>query len=68
MKNDNCNESTLKYCMTIEEAGEYFCIGQNRLRKILKEHPKSNLYFMNGKKYIIKRKQFEKFVDTLEVI
>ena len=57
-----------KYTLTIEEASKYFRIGENKLRKLAEENPAAGWVIMNGNRIQIKRKQFEKFIDTLEVI
>ena len=57
-----------KYTLTIEEASKYFRIGENKLRKLAEENPSAAWVMMNGNRIQIKRKQFEKFIDTLEVI
>ena len=55
-----------KYTLTIEEASKYFRIGENKLRKLAEENPAAGWVIMNGNRIQIKRKQFEKFIDTLE--
>lgn len=57
-----------KYTLTIEEASKYFRIGENKLRKLAEENPGAPWAILNGNRLQIKRKQFEKFIDTLEVI
>lgn len=57
-----------KYTLTIEEASKYFRIGENKLRKLAEENPGAGWVFMNGNRTQIKRKQFEKIIDTLDVI
>lgn len=57
-----------KYLLTIEEASKYFRIGENKLRKLAEENLMSNWVIMNGNRIQIKRKQFEKIIDTLNVI
>ena len=44
-----------KYTLTIDEAAKYFRIGENKLRKL-------------GNRIQIKRKQFEKMIDTIDTI
>ena len=46
-----------KYTLTIEEASKYFRIGENKLRRLAEENPIQ-----------IKRKQFEKIIDSLDTI
>lgn len=57
-----------KYTLTIEEAARYFRIGEKKLRKLAEENSDANWLIMNGNRVQIKRKQFEKVVDTLDVI
>lgn len=57
-----------KYTLTIEEASKYFRIGENKLRKLAEESAGASWVIMNGNRIQIKRKQFEKIIDTLEVI
>ena len=49
-----------KYTLSIEEASRYFRIGEKKLRRLAEENPDAN--------WQIKRKQFEKVIDELEVI
>lgn len=57
-----------KYTLTIEEASKYFRIGERKLREIAKENQTADWVMMNGNRVQIKRKQFEKIIDTLDVI
>ncbi len=57
-----------KYTLTTEEAAKYFRIGEKKLRRLAEENPDANWLLMNGNRIQFKRKLFEKFIDTLEVI
>ena len=57
-----------KYTLTIEEASKYFRIGEKKLRKIAEENQTASWVIMNGNRVQIKRKQFEKIIDSLDVI
>ena len=57
-----------KFCLTIEEASEYFNIGEKKLRKIVSDNLDSGFIIQNGVKFLVKRKQFEKFLDDLTSI
>ena len=57
-----------RYTLTIEEASKYFRIGEKKLRKLAEENINSGWVITNGNRVQIKRKQFEKIVDTLDVI
>ena len=54
-----------KFCLTIEEASAYFNIGEKKLRKIVSDNLDSGFIIQNGVKFLVKRKQFEKFLDDL---
>ena len=57
-----------KYTLNIEEATKYFHIGENKLRKLAEENPAANWVILNGNRIQIKRKQFEKMIDTADTI
>ena len=57
-----------KYTLTIEKAAKYFRIGEKKLRKLAEENPDANWLIMNGNRIQIKRRQFEKVIDSLDVI
>ena len=57
-----------KYTLTIEEASKYFRIGENKLRKLAEENLSSNWVLLNGNRIQIKRRQFEKMIDTVDTI
>ena len=57
-----------KYTLTIEEASRYFRIGENKLRRLAEENSAAGWAIMNGNRIQIKRKQFEKVIDSLDAI
>ncbi len=57
-----------KYTLTIEEAAKYFRVGEKKLRKLAEDNPNANWLIMNGNRIQIKRRQFEKIIDSLDVI
>lgn len=57
-----------KYTLTIEEAAKYFRIWEKKLRKLVEENSDANWLIMNGNRVQIKRRQFEKVIDSLDVI
>lgn len=57
-----------KYTLTMEEAAKYFRIGEKKLWKLAEENPDAPWLIMNGNRAQIKRKLFEKVIDTLDVI
>lgn len=57
-----------KYTLTIEEAAQYFQIGENKLRRILEENPDEEFVLNNGNRKQIKRRLFEKYIDRCALI
>ncbi|WP_270525705.1 excisionase [Longibaculum muris] len=57
-----------KYTLTIEEASKYFRIGEKKLHKLAEENIDAGWVIVNGNRIQIKRKQFEKIIDTLDEI
>ena len=55
-----------KYTLTVEEASKYFRIGEKKLRKLAEENLDAGWVIVNGNRIQIKRKQFEKIIDTLD--
>ena len=66
----NCPDVPIweKYTLTIEEAARYFRVAEKKLRKLAEENPNANWLIMNGNRVQIKRRQFEKIIDSLDVI
>lgn len=62
------NLSSEKLKLTIEEASKYFRIGEKKLRKLAEENIDAGWVIVNGNRIQIKRKQFEKIIDTLDEI
>lgn len=57
-----------KYTLSVQEAADYFRIGEKKLRKIIDENASAQFIMWNGKRPQIKRKLFEKYVDNLNQI
>jgi len=57
-----------KYTLTIEEAAQYFQIGETKLRRILDENPDADFILLNGNRKQIKRILFEKYIDRSQTI
>ena len=53
-----------KYTLTLEEASEYFGVGYKKLRLFCKEHANEDFILWNGNRALIKREQFEKYMDS----
>lgn len=57
-----------RYVLTIVEAAEYYHIGEKKLRSIVDEHPKADFIIMNGNRVLLKKKQFERFLDDASYV
>ena len=55
---------TNKYNLTIKEASEYYNIEENKLRELIKQDCCEFVLYI-GKKALIKRKQFEEYLDKV---
>ena len=53
--------------LTIDEAAAYFGIGSNKLREIT-SNPDSEFVIRVGTKRIIKRKLFEKYLESVDAV
>lgn len=56
-----------KVTLTVKEAAEYSNIGINKLESLLRE-PRCPFVLYVGKKKLVKRKEFEKFISDNLVI
>lgn len=52
-----------KYTLTLNEASEYFGIGYKKLKLFVHEHKDDDFVLWNGNRALIKRAQFEKYMD-----
>lgn len=68
MNNKNNIQPQNKYLLSIEEAVQYFAIGEKKLRKIITENLDSGFVIQNGVKYLVKRQQFEAFLNKVTAI
>lgn len=57
-----------KYTLSIEEAAEYFRIGENKLRRIVRDNENADYVLWNGNRPQIKRKKFEEMIDNVNSI
>ena len=57
-----------RYTLSVEEAAEYFRIGENNLRKIINDNQDADFILWNGNRPQIKRRIFEGYIDKLNVI
>lgn len=68
MANVSCIPYWKQYTLTIEEASEYFRIGETKLRRLIHDNPDAEYLLHNGNRIQIKRILFEKFIDSLDAI
>ena len=52
-----------KVALTAEEASEYSNIGVNRIRELMNEPGCTFVFYVGNGKKLIKRKEFERFID-----
>ena len=57
-----------RYTLSVEEAAEYFRIGENKLRKIINDNQDADFILWNGNRPQIKRRIFEGYIDKHNVI
>lgn len=57
-----------RYILTIVEAAEYYHIGEKKLSRLVDEHPKADFIIMNGNRVLLKKKQFERFLDDASYV
>ena len=48
----------------LNEASEYFGIGYKKLKMFVQEHSDEDFVLWNGNRALIKREQFEKYMDS----
>ena len=58
----------MKYTLTVEEAAQYFRIGEGKLRRIINEDRDADYLLWNGNRPQFKRILFEQFVNKLNTI
>ena len=57
-----------KFCLTIDEASEYFNIGEKKLRQIVADNINSGFVIQNGVKILIKRMRFEDYLEEMTAL
>ena len=57
-----------RYTLTVNEAAEYYHIGEGKLRRIAEKHPDADFIIQNGNRLLFKRQRFESFLDNSTVI
>ena len=54
-----------KFNLTVEEAADYFNIGENKLRKFVSEHRDADFLLWNGNRVLFKRRMFEEYIEKM---
>ncbi|MBR5497060.1 MAG: excisionase [Clostridia bacterium] len=57
-----------KFVLSVEEAAEYFRIGENKLRNIISENPYADWLLWNNNRAQIKRRLFEDYIESINSI
>ena len=57
-----------QYTLSVEEASDYFRIGETKLRNIINQNKNADYLLWNGNRVQIKREKFEQFIDNTNVI
>ena len=57
-----------KFCLTIDEASEYFNIGEKKLRQIVADNINFGFVIQNGVKILIKRRRFEDYLEEMTAL
>ena len=57
-----------KYPLTIEEAARYFRVGEGKIRRLADTVPTPDWVLMNGNRIQVKRRKFEQFIDSTDVV
>lgn len=65
---ENQTQAKDKVLLTVCEAADFFGIGQKKLRQMICENLDSGLFIQNGRKYLVKRKQFEQYLANITAI
>lgn len=57
-----------QYTLSVQEASQYFRIGEAKLRRIISENSDADFILWNGSRPQIKRRLFERYIDQLRVV
>ena len=57
-----------RFLLTVEEAAVYFHIGYKKMRNMVKDYDGAKWILRNGNRIMIKREQFEKWLDNQSAI
>ena len=57
-----------KYTIGIDEAARYYGIGTKKLRQIIADNPSGDFFLEIGRRVLIKRRQFESYLDSASAL
>ena len=57
-----------KYALTVDQAAEYFGIGQKKIRNMICIYKDAKWYMLNGERTLIKRKLFDEILTETQAI
>ena len=57
-----------KFALTVNEAMQYFNIGEKKIRQFVDNYEDYDFIMLNGTKALIKRKKFEDFLNETHTI
>lgn len=57
-----------KFALTINEAAQYFNLGEKKIRQLACDYRDYGFVIQNGIKILIKRKKFEDFLERTDTV
>lgn len=68
MKTERAIRFWERYVLTVEEAADYFHVGESKLRRIIDADKRAPFLLWNGNRPLIKRTLFEKYIDQCNLV
>lgn len=68
MKTERAIRFWERYVLTVEEAADYFHVGESKLRRIIDADKSAPFLLWNGNRPLIKRTLFEKYIDQCNLV
>ncbi len=57
-----------KFTLTVNEAAQYFNLGEKKIRKLAEDYNDYGFVLQNGNKTLIKRNKFEEFINKTNAV
>lgn len=57
-----------KFTLTVNEAAQYFNLGEKKIRKLAEDYVDYGFVLQNGNKTLIKRNKFEEFLNKTNAL